>query len=180
MKSNFDKNIYIVITQSGTSISKILKFFTKKDYNHVSISLCEDLKEMYSFGRIKPSNPLIGGFVIESAHSGTFKRFPNTKAIVLCLPIKEESYNGIEKTIKDMLEIQKEYKYNFLGILLSHINIHINFKRHFYCSEFVCHVLKINNVQVPKSQGKVLHPMEFMETPNASKIYDGILKEYSA
>jgi hypothetical protein len=72
------QTIYIVISQTGTALSRILKFVTGAKYNHASISLVPDLSTMYSFGRLHPRNPFLGGFVVESPHSGTFKRFSGT------------------------------------------------------------------------------------------------------
>ena len=59
------KKIYIVLTHSGTALSKIIKGFTKDEFSHVSISLDKELNEMYSFGRLNPYNPFWGGFVHE-------------------------------------------------------------------------------------------------------------------
>ena len=71
--------VYIVISQTGTALSRVLKFITGAKYNHASISLVPDLSKMYSFGRVNPYNPVHGGFVVESPHYGTFKRFSGTK-----------------------------------------------------------------------------------------------------
>lgn len=76
------KKIYIVLTYTGTILSKIIKLYTKKEYSHVSIALDQDLKYMYSFGRLNPYNAFIGGFVHEEIDKGTFKRFKNTKSLV--------------------------------------------------------------------------------------------------
>jgi len=59
------KKIYIVISQTGTILSKIIKLVTKKEYNHASLSMEGSLEKMYSFGRKDPYNPFIGVFVIE-------------------------------------------------------------------------------------------------------------------
>lgn len=77
------KQIFIVITQTGTMLSRILKRITGAEYNHASLSLSQDLTRMYSFGRRHPYNPFWGGFVIESPHAGTFRRFSDTTAIIL-------------------------------------------------------------------------------------------------
>lgn len=79
------KQIFIVITQTGTMLSRILKRITGAEYNHASLSLSRDLTRMYSFGRRHPYNPFWGGFVIESPHAGTFRRFSDTTAIILAV-----------------------------------------------------------------------------------------------
>ena len=57
---NQNKYVYIVISQTGTILSRILKAFTHREYNHASISLKDDLSVMYSFGRKHPYNPFLG------------------------------------------------------------------------------------------------------------------------
>ena len=64
-----NKQLYIVISQTGTLLSRILKYITGAEYNHASISLSRDLDKMYSFGRRHPYYPFWGGFVIESPHA---------------------------------------------------------------------------------------------------------------
>ena len=87
-----NKQIFIVISQTGTVLSRILKRITGAEYNHASLSLSSDLKKMYSFGRRHPYNPFWGGFVIESPHAGTFRRFSNTTAVILAVEITEEHW----------------------------------------------------------------------------------------
>ena len=45
------KQIFIVITQTGTMLSRILKRITGAEYNHASLSPSQDLTTMRSFGR---------------------------------------------------------------------------------------------------------------------------------
>lgn len=59
------RKIYIVLTYTGTLLARIVRFYTKKKYSHVSIALDEDLSRMYSFGRLNPYNAFVGGFVRE-------------------------------------------------------------------------------------------------------------------
>lgn len=51
------RGIYIVLSHTGTNLSKLIKLFTKDEFSHVSISLDIDAKEMYSFGRLRAYNP---------------------------------------------------------------------------------------------------------------------------
>ena len=50
------KNIYLILTYTGTVLSKIIKNYTKDEVSHVSISLDVELKQMYSFARLNPYN----------------------------------------------------------------------------------------------------------------------------
>ena len=53
------KKIYIILTFTGTALSRIIKMATKVEFAHVSIALDEELNEMYSFGRINPYIPFL-------------------------------------------------------------------------------------------------------------------------
>lgn len=86
MSKEATQQLYIVLSQTGTMLSRILKFITGAEYNHSSISLSADLTQMYSFGRRNPYNPFLGGFVKESPHTGTFRRFQGTKVIIFAVP----------------------------------------------------------------------------------------------
>lgn len=88
-ESRQGKKIYIILTHTGTVLSKIIKGFTKDEFSHVSIALDIELKEMYSFGRLNPNNPFCGGFVHEYIDKGTFKRFYKTRAKVYSLEVTE-------------------------------------------------------------------------------------------
>lgn len=107
------KQIFIVITQTGTMLSRILKRITGAEYNHASLSLSQDLTRMYSFGRRHPYNPFWGGFVIESPHAGTFRRFSDTTAIILAVEITEERYAALEATLEAMWARREQFSYNF-------------------------------------------------------------------
>ena len=62
------KTIYIVLTDTGTLLSKAIGMYTRKDLNHTSIAFDEQLNEMYSFGRKQRHNPFVGGFVKEKCY----------------------------------------------------------------------------------------------------------------
>ena len=93
------KKIYFVLTYTGTILSRIVHIYTGQEFCHSSLSLDAELNEMYSFGRLNPYNPFIGGFVHEGINIGTFKRFKNTKTEIYSLEITAKQYNKINLTI---------------------------------------------------------------------------------
>lgn len=52
-KMTTNRDIYIVLTGTGTAFSGIIKWFTKAELNHASIAFDSELREVYSFGRKK-------------------------------------------------------------------------------------------------------------------------------
>ena len=98
--------IYIILTHTGTVLSRIIRCYTKDEYSHVSIALDKNLENMYSFGRLNPYNPFFGGFVHEKVNEGVYKRFKNTKTCIYSLEIEDSKYRKIEKTINKMKKIK--------------------------------------------------------------------------
>lgn len=172
------KNIYIVISQTGSILSSLLKVITGKEYNHASISVDENLKEMYSFGRKYVYNPFIGVFNVEHINEGVYKRFKNTKCKVICLNVTEEQYNLICSRIDEMIKEQEKYKYNVAGLFLAAININMSSEYRFYCSEFVKHILDVGNVDVSMIPD-IVHPVNFLDMDGTSVTYEGLLSDYN-
>ena len=96
------KKVYIILSYTGTWLAKVVRYYTKKEYSHVSISLDENLQRMYSFGRKNPYISFWGGFVHESTRYGTFKRFQQTKAVIYQIEITDEQYQKLSKNMSSL------------------------------------------------------------------------------
>lgn len=99
-----EKKIYILLTDTGTLFTKLIKLYTKKPYNHASISFDSELSEVYSFGRKTARNPFIGGFVKEDVDKGLFKE---ANCAVYALTVNEVQLQKMICYIKE-IEAQKE------------------------------------------------------------------------
>lgn len=171
-------HIYIVVTQTGTILSRLLKVITNADYNHVSISSDPALNTLYSFGRKNAYNPFWGGFVKESPHFGTFKRFSETEAVVLSLPVTKEMKENIENRLVEMYQHRREYRYDTLGLLLAWIKILYVRENTYYCSSFVRDFLKEFDLAEEEIFSKFPKPIEFLELRGGEVIYRGKLRLY--
>ncbi len=169
--------IYIILSQSGTWISKMLKFFTRAPYNHASLALNVSLDEFFSFGRKKLSNFLIGGFVVEHKNKGVYEKFAPTPCKIIELSITNEQYSQIQKIINEFVKNKENYHYDFINVPLVNTPFHIIRKNRFFCSQFVAYVLNAVNITTPKTPEHIT-PIDFLELKNAKVIYDGILQEY--
>lgn len=170
------KNIYIVMTQTGTLLSRLIKGYTGCEYAHVSISLDKNLDEMYSFGRLNPYNPFWGGFIHERVNSGTFKRFKNTIAGIVELEVTDEQYNNLRNIIKKMEERINPYRFNILGLILVGFNIKYEMEDHFYCAEFVKYLFEECNIE--NNLPRLVAPDDFKNIKGIKYIYKGKLSEY--
>lgn len=169
------KKIYIILTYTGTILSKIVKIYTRKEYSHVSISLDQDLTRMYSFGRLNPYNPFSGGFVHEGIDRGTFKRFKKTKTKIYSMEIDEDKYERLEEIIQNIQERKNLYKFNIIGLMAVALNVRIKKEKSFYCAEFVKYVLEQSQVTMLP---EIVKPDDFEKVQGLREVYRGILKEY--
>lgn len=174
-----EKSVYVILSQTGTMFSRALKFFTRAEYNHASISLSPTLDNMYSFGRLNPYNPFVGGFVEEGKNKGTFKRFHRTKAMVIEFKVSVEKYNAIKYFIEYFKKNKKEFHYNYLGVLFACFKKHHTSSKRFYCSEFVKTCLETFNIENAKELPQIIKPIDFLKLNNKNIIYTGFLTNYS-
>ena len=171
------RSIYLVMSQTGSILSRTIKLITKKEYNHISLSFDDKLDCMYSFGRKYTYNPFIGVFVVESINKGSFLRFNKTKCKVIEVVLTEEQYDRLLSNIDIMILKKDKYKYNIMGLFLALFNIERHPDTKFYCSEFVRYVLEKSGVDVSMIP-TIPHPVDF-EIMSNREIYRGLLKDYS-
>lgn len=170
------KKIYIVLTYSGSLLSRTIKLVKKYEYTHVSISLDKELTKMYSFGRLYPYNAFIAGFVQESPHYGTFKRFSKTTTKILSLDITDEQYKKLKKMIKYFNRKRKNYKFNTLGLFSAAIHLKIEQENKFYCAEFIKYLLE--ECKIETELPDLITPEHFLYLKNTYPVYSGKLQEY--
>lgn len=170
------KEIYIVLTSTGTWLSKIIKKCTRTYFSHISISLDAELNKMYSFGRTNVNNPFSGGFVHERIERGVFKKFTNTDSMIYSLKISDYQYKKIEKILNEMESEKEKYKYNILGLFIASFNVKVRFKYAFYCSEFVKYIFEVANIT--KSLPDIVTPEDLGKFERLDLIYSGLIKDY--
>ena len=171
-----DKKIYIVLTDTGTILNRIIKLYTNKPYNHASISLDSQLTELYSFARKKYYNPLIGGFVKEDINNPILMK---SKCAIYCLETDEETYDRIINNIKRFNINKDKFKYNILGLIGVIIKKDFKRKNKYFCSQFVATILKDSGVEFTPKKPCFTTPFDFAESDNLSFIYEGKLSKYN-
>ena len=172
------KNIYIILSHTGTALSTIIKYYTKDEFSHISISLDDNIEEMYSFGRLNAYNPFWGGFVHESTKFGTFKRFKNTMSNVYSLSVEDEQYDRLVKIIKYFDKNREKYRFNIMGLACVSINKKMIRKNTFYCAEFVKHVLKSAGISQASELPNIIKPEDFKYLSGLQLQYRGLFRKY--
>ena len=170
------KKIYIVLSYTGTILSRIVKLYTRKEYSHVSISLDKNLEHMYSFGRLNPYNPFIGGFVQESPNYGTFKRFKNSKIKIYSMEVSDEDYEKIKDAIENIKKDKDSYRFNVMGLITVMAHYHLKREKCFYCAEFVKYVLTSSDLELDLPE--IIKPDDFQKVDGTDVIFTGRLSEY--
>lgn len=169
------KEIYILLTDTGTWFTKCIKLYTKKTFNHASLSLDKDFHQVYSFGRKNPYNPFFGGFVKENWRNPFFRH--TTCAIYACT-ISNNQYNDIQAFLKELNECKHQYRYNLLGLFAILFNIELERSNAYFCSQFVAATLekgKVNGFGKPVS---LVTPFDLGRLPQLRKVYEGKLSSY--
>ncbi len=177
VKEGKTKKIYIILSYTGTVPSRIIKFFTKGEYSHVSISLDKNLKKMYSFARLHPYNPFIGGFVHEDKDTGTFKRFKNTKVAIYSFDVPVKQYRKIWWRVHKMAREKKIYKFNYIGLFGVKLKFKFSRKNYFYCAEFVKYLF--DEAKIDLKLPELVAPMDFKGKRCFHLEYKGLLQKYS-
>jgi hypothetical protein len=169
-----NRKIYILFTDTGSWLTQLIKFYTKKPYNHVSLAFDHQLKEVYSFGRKKCSNPFIGGFVREKIAEGLFKQ---ASCAVYSYTIPESDYQQMKRKVRQFEAKKDDYKYNFLGLFAIIFNYKLERKNAYFCSQFVATILKEKEGVLDKSPN-LCTPQDLMDLEQLQFVYQGPLYLY--
>lgn len=170
-----NKTIYLLLTDTGSLFTKLIKLYTKRPYNHASICLDANFENVYSFGRKRSNNPLIGGFVKEDIHKGIFL---NADCAIYRCTVTEKQYERICHMIENIAKYQDFYRYNLLGIIAIALNIKLERKNAFFCSEFVATLLTISGITEFTKPLTQITPYDLQLINNFQLIYSGSLAVY--
>jgi hypothetical protein len=172
-------NTYIMLSNTGSVLNRLIKLYTKTPYNHVSLALDEELNEMYSFGRKFPRNPLIGGFVREYTDSGTYAYLKDTTCMICKLQITEEQFNNIKQNINKFKKRKRRYYYNIFGIFTVMLNIPVKIPYGYVCTHFVAHVYEKSGVKLFDKRSTLVSTVDFYNLDNVEIIYEGKLSDFN-
>ncbi len=171
------KDVYIVLTATGTLFSKCIGLYTKERYSHVSICIDKEINEFYSFGRKIIWFPFIGGFVVEHVDSGLFKLFVNTRCAVFKLRISNDKYRELRKNIDYFIQNRKKYGYNLIGLVGVMFNKPLKRKNKYFCTQFVALTLKNSGINIFDKDPSLVTAGDFYNIECLELVYEGLLSE---
>lgn len=171
------RTIYIVLTKTGTYLSKFINFVTRADYTHASMSFEEELQPLYSFSRYYTYLPLPAGLHHEPFEIGFFKKHSHIPCAVYKLEVDDETYAAAKAEVEAMLKNAKYYRFNILGLALCGFRIPLDRKRHYFCSEFVSHILHTANALELPRKPCIMRPNDYTKIENLECVFKGRLNE---
>ncbi len=172
------KKIYIIVSNSGSIVSKFLRLFLHEKYVHVTISLDEYLKEAYSFGRKFTYSPLPGGFINEM-YEKRCKHFNKSESKIYELKVSNKQFNNLKDNLKqEYINNKKKYKYNIIGLYYIYRNKvhHRDFR--LVCSQFCSKILIDCDIVNFEKDYSLIRPTDFLNIKEALLIFEGKTMDY--
>ena len=148
-----DLNVYIIISNTGSPAGEIISMFTKKQYNHASLSFDKNLKTIISYNggeRLYPP-----GLNMEMVKY--FNKKKDSAIMVYSIPITLEKKKAI---IDKVSEINKQGNaYNVIGLVFK-----FSFKPNImFCSQFVYKMLKMTEINYFNKKDGQINPTDLIE-----------------
>lgn len=171
-----EKSVYIVLSQTYSSLARAIKLLTHGKYSHASISFDKNCTAMYSFGRKYVNFPFYGIFSRESIYKGLFAKNKNASIAIYEIKVSDYKYKKIKEKVDEIK--YKNKGYNILGLLLAGFKIKLH-REKYYCSEFVYEVLSSENIDVLSKEKVVFKPDELVRDNSFIKIFEGKIIDYA-
>lgn len=136
-----------MISHTDTGIGKLIRYLTEYDYNHVSLSLDDDLCEWVSFARYTRNVPLAGGFIRETPERflAGGKRMP-VRIFRLSLP--ENRFRTLSKLFSEAGHASCGLIYNSFGAVATALNLSFPVRSAYTCLEFANAVLEAHHPSI--------------------------------
>ncbi|MDQ0063103.1 hypothetical protein [Paenibacillus harenae] len=173
-----ENNIYVLLTNTGTLFTRLIKAFTSAPYNHASLAFDVELKEVYSFGRMRPNNPLLAGFVQENVYDGVYRMHPDTSCTLLRFRVTEQQIAMIKQFVQSIEQNKNDYGYNLLGVIGIMLKVDYNPESEYFCSQFVAEALNRGGLELWDRPSTKVTPEDFRQHPQMEAVYEGLLYDY--
>ncbi|XMB86773.1 hypothetical protein RJG79_02990 [Mycoplasmatota bacterium WC44] len=152
--------VYLVLSDTGSSASNLIKIATGKNYNHISLSFDKELQTIVSYnGGEKLYPPGLNEEMIEY-----FNKKKDASIYVYKLPVTMEQKEIMINYIKNINESGSSY--NIIGLLTKTSRR----KNIMFCSQFVYNVLCAADAQYFDKIDTYVKPTDFVELDYKRKL----------
>ena len=171
------KTIYILLTRSGTILSRLVQIFTADPYTHASISFDYALQPLYSSARKNGETMFPAGPCTEVFHRGFYYKHRNIPCALYELEVSDEVYDAARAEAQRFAKNSDLYSFNILGLILCRLNIPFHRKDKYFCSQFVAEILdRSQALELPKDTS-LMKPMDYTRLPQLRCCYRGLLRD---
>lgn len=155
-----DTNLYLAVSNTGSAASEMISVFTRKQFNHISLSFDRDLETIISYnGGDNVYPPGMNAETLEFFHQKT-----GASILVYSLPVTVVQKRFV---IDKIAEINREGSaYNMIGLVSKHSakpNI-------MFCSQFVYTMLQRAGVAYFEMKPGEVRPTDFIEQDYYKKL----------
>lgn len=171
------KQVYILLSRTGTFPSKLIYLFTRKKYTHASIALEPATDKFCSYGRRRIHNVLVAGLIREDVHSGLFALFKNGTCELFSLEVDDESYVKLSELVNYHFDNYDKCKYKFSAFMTMPLRVERELDLKLVCSQFVAKLLHESGACTLPKHPALMHPTDFMDIDNIKSIYVGKIKD---
>lgn len=174
------RSIYILLTRSGTIVSRAVYLVTRDDFTHASMALDGDLYEMYSATRKNGRTLFPAGPCREYLRGGYFRRAHRIPCALFELQVDEETYQRVRQEVDRVMLDADRYRYNIAGLVMCQLRIPSRRRYHLFCSQFICQVLqRAGALELPKD-ASLMKPNDCASLPGLNCLFRGRLTDLMA
>lgn len=149
--------LYVMLSRTDTGMGRFIRFFTRGEYNHVSLSVDDRLQKFISFARYRQDVPLAGGIVAE-----TPERLLSCGNVIPVRLFRLEISTSEAQQLEELFAQAEKAPlvYNSLGAILSSCHIPCSVPGAYTCLEFAGAVLGKSYPSI-QALGAALDPWEY-------------------
>ena len=171
------KTIYILLTRSGTLLSKLVYAVTGASYTHASMAFDEELNCLYSSTRKNGYTMFPAGPSKEYLNKGVFRLRDDAPCALYTLEVSDEAYFRALHCAEEFMRHSEEYSFNTLGLILCGLHIRWQRRHHYFCSQFVSEVLEQSGALALPKDSTLMHPSDYTRLPGLECLYTGPLSQ---
>lgn len=169
------KTIYILLTRSGTLLSKLVYAATGASYTHASMAFDAELSCLYSSTRKNGYTMFPAGPSKEYLNRGVFRLRDNAPCALYALEVSDEAYFHALCRAEEFMRHSEEYSFNTLGLILCGLHIRWQRRHHYFCSQFVSEVLEQSGALALPKDSTLMHPQRLHPAAPAEVPVQGTL-----
>ena len=171
------KTIYILLTRSGTLLSKLVYAATGSSYTHASMAFDAELNCLYSSTRKNGYTMFPAGPSKEYLNKGVFRLRDDAPCALYALEVSDEAYFRALHRAEEFMRHSEEYSFNTLGLILCGLHIRWQRRHHYFCSQFVSEVLEQSGALALPKDSTLMHPNDYALLPQLKCLYKGRLAD---